>query len=318
MFSKMRCMILSCTFILLFSFLFATIPGKPVSAFSGQVIQKGATGTDVIELQARLQYIGYYRGPIDGVFSWNTYWALRKFQKNFDLKKVDGLAGLKTRKMLVGFTDYDEDWVRTQIKKGREFTYYGGMSLQKQTKPKEHPKKQQQQQPKKQPQKQQQQPKKQPQKPQKQQPQKKAPTHHQAKAGQQKTGKLVRKAQNVPEGYSQNDINLMANAVYGESRGEPYIGMVAVAAVILNRVSSSKFPNSVSGVIFQPGAFTAVSDGQIWLTPDKKAKKAVLDAMDDWDPSGGSIYYFNPDTATSDWIWGRPQVKKIGKHIYAK
>lgn len=311
MFSKMRCMILSCTFILLFSFLFATIPGKPVSAFSGQVIQKGATGTDVIELQARLQYIGYYRGPIDGVFSWNTYWALREFQKAFGLKKVDGLAGLKTRKMLVGFTDYDEDWVRTQIKEGKEFTYYGGMSLKKQTGPKKHPKKQ----PKKQQQKQQQ---KQPEKQQPKQPQQNQPNQNQAQPGQQKTGRLVREAQNVPEGYSQNDINLMANAVYGESRGEPYVGMVAVAAVILNRVSSSKFPNSVSGVIFQPGAFTAVSDGQIWLTPNKQAKKAVLDAMDDWDPSGGSIYYFNPDTATSDWIWGRPQVKKIGKHIYAK
>lgn len=110
----------------------------------------------------------------------------------------------------------------------------------------------------------------------------------------------------------------MANAVHGEARGEPYIGMVAVAAVILNRVESEKFPNSVSGVIFEPGAFTAVSDGQIWLTPEEESKKAVRDAINGNDPAGGAIYYFNPDTATSGWIWGRPQIKKIGKHIFCK
>ncbi|MBD0380294.1 spore cortex-lytic enzyme [Paenibacillus sedimenti] len=119
-------------------------------------------------------------------------------------------------------------------------------------------------------------------------------------------------------GLSAQDINLMANAVNGEARGEPYIGQVAVAAVILNRVSSASFPNSVSGVIFQPGAFTAVADGQIWLTPSESTKKAVKDALNGWDPTGGCIYYFNPVTATSKWIWSRPQVKQIGKHIFCK
>jgi N-acetylmuramoyl-L-alanine amidase len=123
---------------------------------------------------------------------------------------------------------------------------------------------------------------------------------------------------NVPNGYSQNDIQLMANAVYGESRGEPYIGQVAVAAVILNRVQSASFPNTVGGVIYEPGAFTAVADGQINLTPNETAKKAVLDALNGWDPTGNAIYYFNPDTATSSWIWSRPQIKKIGKHIFCK
>jgi N-acetylmuramoyl-L-alanine amidase len=117
-------------------------------------------------------------------------------------------------------------------------------------------------------------------------------------------------------GLSENDINLMANAVYGEARGEPYIGQVAVAAVILNRLESKSFPNTVSGVIFQPGAFTAVADGQIWLTPNETAKKAVLDALNGMDPTGGAIYYFNPETATSKWIWTRPQIKQIGKHIF--
>lgn len=119
-------------------------------------------------------------------------------------------------------------------------------------------------------------------------------------------------------GISENDLKLMANAVYGEARGEPYIGQVAVAAVILNRLESEKFPDTVSGVIFQPGAFTAVADGQIWLTPNKQAKKAVMDAINGWDPTVGALYYFNPATATSKWIWSRPQVKKIGKHIFCK
>jgi N-acetylmuramoyl-L-alanine amidase len=110
----------------------------------------------------------------------------------------------------------------------------------------------------------------------------------------------------------------MANAVYGESRGEPYIGQVAVAAVILNRVSNPSFPNTVSGVIFEPGAFTAVSDGQIYLTPNETAKKAVLDAVNGWDPSESALYYFNPDTATSAWIWSRPQIKQIGRHIFCR
>ncbi|WP_139489418.1 spore cortex-lytic enzyme [Brevibacillus dissolubilis] len=118
--------------------------------------------------------------------------------------------------------------------------------------------------------------------------------------------------------HSSNDINLMANAVYGESRGEPYIGQVAVAAVILNRTRHSGFPDSPASVIFEPGAFTAVADGQIYLTPNERAKKAVRDALKGWDPTGGCIYYFNPHTATSKWIWGRPQVKRIGKHIFCR
>jgi len=117
-------------------------------------------------------------------------------------------------------------------------------------------------------------------------------------------------------GLSANDLKIMANAVHGEARGEPYIGQVAVAAVILNRVDSPSFPQTVSGVIFQPGAFTAVADGQIWLEPDESSKRAVRDALNGWDPSDDCIYYFNPVTATSKWIWTRTQVKKIGKHIF--
>ncbi|MDT3424584.1 N-acetylmuramoyl-L-alanine amidase [Paenibacillus forsythiae] len=117
-------------------------------------------------------------------------------------------------------------------------------------------------------------------------------------------------------GLSENDLKIMANAVYGESRGEPFEGQVAVAAVILNRTKSPSFPNTPSGVIFQPGAFTAVADGQIYLTPNEQARKAVEQALNGWDPTGGCLYYFNPRTATSKWIWTRPQVKTIGEHIF--
>jgi len=117
-----------------------------------------------------------------------------------------------------------------------------------------------------------------------------------------------------------SDIQLMARAINGEARGEPYEGQVAVGAVILNRVKDSKFPNSISGVIYQPGAFTAVSDGQI-NQPIKEGTtvyKAAQDAKNGWDPTGGCIYYFNPQTATNKWIWSRPHVKTIGKHRFCK
>ena len=91
---------------------------------------------------------------------------------------------------------------------------------------------------------------------------------------------------------------------------------MAVAAVILNRLESPEFPDSVSEIIFQPGAFTAVADGQILLTPNERAKQAVLDAINGWDPSENALYYFNPVTATSKWIWSRPQIKQIGEHIF--
>jgi N-acetylmuramoyl-L-alanine amidase len=234
-------------------------------------------GDDVIELQARLQYIGYFHGKIDGVFGWGTYWALRNFQKEYGLP-VDGLVGGSTKAKLVKVSQYNAQYVKSQVNSGKKFTYYGGTPLNKQSSA--------------------------------------AKSTNPAPKTPAKPSKPL--ATNTPNGFSQNDIRLMSNAVHGESRGEPYIGQVAVAAVILNRVQSASFPNSVSGVIFQPGAFTAVADGQIWLTPNETSKKAVLDALNGWDPTGNAIYYFNPATATSSWIWNRPQIKRIGKHIFCK
>ena len=115
-----------------------------------------------------------------------------------------------------------------------------------------------------------------------------------------------------------SNVTLLAKAIYGEARGEPYAGQVAVGAVIMNRVKSSKFPNTISGVIYQSGAFDAVSDGQINLNPDSTAKKAAQDALNGWDPSYGAIYYFNPSTATNKWIWSRPLTVTIGKHRFCK
>ena len=117
---------------------------------------------------------------------------------------------------------------------------------------------------------------------------------------------------------SSSDLNLLARLVHAEARGEPYTGQVAVASVVLNRVKSSSFPNSVAGVIYQSGAFSVVNDGQINLTPNATAKKAAQDAINGWDPSYGAIYYFNPKTATNKWIWSRPVTVVIGRHRFCK
>lgn len=114
----------------------------------------------------------------------------------------------------------------------------------------------------------------------------------------------------------QSDEYLLARCIHGEARGEPYVGKVAVASVILNRVRDPQFPNTVAGVIYQPLAFTAVADGQINLTPNKDAINAARDALNGWDPTYGALYYWNPQTATSKWIWTRTVTLKIGKHWF--
>lgn len=115
-----------------------------------------------------------------------------------------------------------------------------------------------------------------------------------------------------------SNLNLLARLVYGEARGEPYTGQVAVAAVVLNRVNNSNFPNTIAGVIYQKGAFNVVDDGQINLSPNSTAIKAAQDALNGWDPTYGAIYYFNPNTATNKWIWSRPVTVVIGKHRFCK
>ncbi|MEK3765204.1 spore cortex-lytic enzyme [Solibacillus sp. FSL K6-4121] len=251
-------------------------------AFSDQEVQRGAFGDDVVELQARLQYLSFYHGKIDGKFGYGTYWALRNFQEQYGLP-VDGIAGQKTKEKLVNNSDFDRAFVHEQINAGNQFTYYGGMPLKDQVKKNN------------------------------------ATASTGSGSGANKgsgTGANLTDSMQLPPGYSEQDLQILANAVYGEARGEPYEGQVAVAAVILNRLESPEFPDTISEIIFQPLAFTAVADGQIWLTPNERAKQAVLDAINGWDPSENALYYFNPVTATSKWIWSRPQIKQIGEHIF--
>lgn len=117
--------------------------------------------------------------------------------------------------------------------------------------------------------------------------------------------------------FSKQDIYDLARVVHGEARGEPFTGQVAVAAVVLNRLESKNFGQSIQEIIYEPGAFTAVADGQYYMEPDANAYKAVEAALKGWDPTGGAIYYWNPATATSKWVWSRPIINQIGKHVFA-
>lgn len=298
-----RCVISFLVFTLIFSF--STLQAE---AFSPQVVQKGATGDDVIELQARLQFVGYYKGRIDGVFGWGTYWSVRNFQNDYGIE-VDGFVGDQMKKKLEEVTQFDKHHVYAKLNKGENPVHYGktgkgpqdGLAPPGQRDPgnKQAPKQSAPGQP--------------------------APGGTPAQPAPGGGGEAeapevgqAEEAINIPGGFTANDLKLMANAVYGEARGEPYEGQVAVSAVILNRVKDSRFPNTVSGVIFEPRAFTAVADGQIWLEPDEGAKRAVQDAINGWDPTNGLVYYFNPDTATSAWMHARPKVKKIGKHVFLR
>ncbi|MCQ6557855.1 spore cortex-lytic enzyme [Paenibacillus mendelii] len=234
--------------------------GQSAETFSNATLKVGSSGKDILELQGRLKYLGYFNGKVDGQYGWATLNAVKWFQWKFGMK-ADGIVGAKTKLKLWEAT---KQWRPT----GDETTPNPGG------------------------------------------------TGNAGKPAKEPTGNTSNLPKSNKLGLSANDLKIMANAVYGEARGEPYEGQVAVAAVILNRLKSPSFPNSISGVIFQPGAFTAVADGQIWLTPNEKASRAVQDAINGWDPSGGCEYYFNPVTATSKWIWTRPQVKTIGKHIF--
>lgn len=233
-------------------------PDEVQETFSKTILQYGAVGEDVRELQGRLKFLGFYHGEVDGDFGWSTLQSVKTFQSEFGMK-ADGIVGAETKLKLYNATKQWKPGIESGTAKGQP---------------------------------------------------------------QPETQGKTAKARSVPlssrRGFSEQDLRMMANAVYGEARGEPYEGQVAVAAVILNRVENPSFPDTPSGVIFQPGAFTAVADGQIWLEPDEKAMRAVQDALNGWDPTDGCIYYFNPVTATSKWIWSRPQYKQIGKHIFCR
>lgn len=188
----------------------------------------GSKGDIVRTIQTKLKNWGYYTGSVDGVYGYNTYAAVKYFQRTNGLY-ADGIVGNSTLAAL-------------------------GINI---------------------------------------------PQDYQASVERQNT-------------------NLLGRIITGEARGEPYIGQVAIGGVVINRTRDPRFPSTIPGVIYQPGAFMAVDDGQIDLPPSDSCVKAAGDALNGWDPSGGAIYYYNPATATSKWIWSRPVIKTIGHHVFCR
>ncbi|MFT9495728.1 spore cortex-lytic enzyme [Anaerosolibacter sp.] len=261
----------------------------------------GSRGNEVRQVQTKLKQWGYYTGVVDGVFGAGTYRAVVQFQRKNGLA-ADGKVGPATRRALgisaaATYVKADQT-VRAAQQKLKQWGYYDdvvdGIYGSK--------------------------------------------TGAAIKRFQRKNGLTAdgiigaqtKKALGLPTGGSttayaptsrgvsrNDDVRLLAMAIHGEARGEPYTGQVAVGAVILNRVRHPSFPNSIAGVVYQPLAFTAVDDGQIYLAPNDTSFKAARDALNGWDPTGGAIYYWNPATATSKWIWTRTPTVKIGKHWFA-
>ncbi len=203
---------------------------------NSEVLNLASSGKEVEDLQQRLLNWGFYKGRIDGKYSWDTYLAIRDYQRYSGLK-IDGMAGSDTL-ISIGLT------------------------------------------------------------------------------------KIATSGVASAEGYydDRGYLQLLARAINGEARGEPYEGQVAVGAVIINRTRDPRFPKTLPGVIYQPGAFTAVSDGQINVPIETNSTvlKAAKDALNGWDPTNGCVYYWNPSTATSKWIWSRQVIARIGKHCFGK
>lgn len=213
--------------IYLFAILISIITGSFIynNKTKDVLSKKGSTGNEVIQIQKKLKYWGYYDGDVDGIYGSKTKTAVEKFQRKNGLK-VDGIAGTNTLKAM-------------GIQSSSSYNY-------------------------------------------------------------------------------DNDAKLLARIINAEARGESYVGQVSVGAVVLNRVAHPSFPNTIAGVIFQEGAFTAIVDGQWDAEMYESSYKAAQDALNGWDPTGGAIYYYNPAKTTSKWIYSRPVITTIGKHVFAK
>ena len=268
--------------------------------FTPNAIVAQAYSYDTKTIQQKLKSWGYYKGSVDGVYGAKTREAVKAFQRKNGLT-ADGVVGPATAKAMgissisttttSTSTKGDVVSVKTYQQKLKSWGYYTGAVDGV----------------------------------------KGAKTVSAVKAFQRKNGltadgivgNATAKAMGISvragtnSSYTNNDTYLLAKAVYSEARGEPYVGQVAIAAVILNRVKSSAFPNTVAGVIYQPWAFTAVHDGQFELEPNATAYQAARDALNGWDPTYGSIYYYNPRTATNTWIRSRKVTTTIGKHVFA-
>lgn len=273
---------------------------------SAVIVRAGSSKEDIKMVQQKLKNLGYYTAAVDGIYGSRTTAAVRKFQQDNRLK-VDGIVGSQTLGALglsVGSSGGGNTVSAATIRAGSS---------------KEDIKKVQQ----------------------------KLKTYGDYKLAvdgiygsgtiaavknfQQRNGLTVdgivgaqtlralglSSSSSSGSTNSNTDLHLLAKCVYAEARGEPYVGRVAVAAVILNRVKHPDFPNTIAGVVYQPYAFTAVADGQINLNPDSEALRAAQDALNGWDPTYGCIYYYNPAVATSKWIFSRKTVTTIGKHVFA-
>lgn len=288
-----------CSIIMLFGAMVAVYYAS--SSANAAVISASSNTADIKVLQQKLKNWGYYSGTVDGIYGSKTVAAVKKFQTANGLV-VDGIAGTKTLAAMgitIGLTvsastvkagsSYTD--IKTVQRRLKDLGYYGGSvdgvygsgttaavkNFQSAN-----------------------------------------ALVADGIAGPKTLSKLGISSVSGSSSNSGTSSNtyLLAKFIHAEARGEPYTGKVAVGAVILNRVESPNFPNTIAGVVYQPGAFTCVSDGQIYLSPDSEALRAAQDAMNGWDPSYGSIYYYNPATATSSWIWSRKIVVTIGHHNF--
>jgi spore cortex-lytic enzyme len=275
-----------------------------VSQTQAAVIKAGSNVGDVKAVQSKLKQWGYYGGAVDGVYGSKTTAAVKLFQKKNSLTP-DGIAGPATLGKMgitaglsVSASTVKSGSGKSDVKKVqqrlKDFGYYkgavdgvygSGTTQAVRSYQKDHGLK------------------------------------VDGVAGRNTlssmgitAGGAIQSGGSNPPGNA--DSYLLARCIYAEARGEPYEGQVAIGAVILNRVKHSDFPNTIAGVIYQPGAFTVVSDGQINLSPDSTAQRAAQDALNGWDPTHGCIFYYNPATATSQWIYSRQVVSRIGRHVF--
>ena len=282
---------------------FVTVYITDVSQADAAIVRAGSNTADIKIVQTKLKNWGYYTGTVDGIYGTKTVAAVKKFQPANNLV-VDGIAGNNTLAKMgivlgvsttssiirAGSSNSDVKKVQQRLKDLGYFTssvdgIYGNLTTA-------------------------------------------AVKRYQSAnnlvadgiAGPKTLAKLgITSVGGTTSTSSQSsNVYLLAKCIYAEARGEPHIGKVAVGAVILNRIKSPDFPNTMSGVIYQPGAFTAVSDGQINLSPDSEAQRAAQDALNGWDPSYGALFYYNPAVATSKWIFSRKIIVTIGKHVFCE
>lgn len=285
-----------------------TVTFADENAAEAASLRQGSSGAQVREIQQRLKNWGYYSGSVDGIFGSGTRSAVIKFQRNNGLT-ADGIVGNATA-AAIGITLSSSGTTTTSsstsvLKRGssgskvsemqqklKNWGYYSGsvdgifgsgtesavIAFQR--------------------------------------------ANGLAADGvvgsrtAAALGMTLSSSASSGGSSTSSDLALLARVVYGEARGEPYTGQVAVAAVVLNRVKSSSFPNTIAGVVYQSGAFDCVSDGQINLSPNDTAYKAAQDAMNGWDPTYGCLFYYNPATATSAWMLSRPVKLRIGDHNF--